>query len=147
MTQILLTYDDSWNHDDLKDAADQLEDCLPGVVKAVAVEHCGKCGEKKPAFGLNPKYESGRYIDLQGSVSALSRWVHERDEEAIIEHMAKVDLPNLTRMRDAINKAIEQVSGDRSCSNCGNDPGRGCPMAGKSCYPGKFENWKPKETP
>jgi hypothetical protein len=60
-------------------------------------------------YKLNGDYCFGN-INLSKSASALSKWLHERNEEAIIVHMAKVDLPNLIRMRDAINKAIEKVN-------------------------------------
>lgn len=47
------------------------------------------------------------YIDLQASANALGIWMHQQDEKAIIEHFAKVNMPELLRMRDCINKAID----------------------------------------
>lgn len=117
MNQILLTYDDSWSTGELKDAADSLEDTLPGVVKAEVVNNCGGCGMKTESqpykFGpdsfTQPEVGYG-YVDLKASANALAIWMRQKNEQDIIEHFAKVDLLGLILMRDCINKAIEKVS-------------------------------------
>jgi hypothetical protein len=122
MNQILLTYDDSWNHEELMEVAELYEHREPGVLKADVVEHCGKCGENKTSFRISDGYKASDYINLQESVKKLSKWIMERDEEAIVEHFAKVDMPGLLRMKDCINNAIEKVSGvkvEPVCPKCG----------------------------
>ncbi len=49
-------------------------------------------------------------VDIQASAINLSNWIHQKNEQDIIEQFARVDMPGLIRMRDAINKAIEKVS-------------------------------------
>lgn len=55
---------------------------------------------------LHEKY--GSNLDLKNTVGDLSRWIMERDEALIIKTMAATNRNGLIRLRDAINKVLEE---------------------------------------